>query len=95
LPIIKKPSRLTLKCQTYTRYLANALSNNNDKKGALEYFGQAIKQDPNNAELYLYDGIVRYNLDDREGAMTDFDKSIDLKPSAEAYQHRADMKLER
>jgi tetratricopeptide (TPR) repeat protein len=64
------------------RYLANALSNNNDKKSALEYFGQAIKQDPNNAELYLFDGIVRYNLDDREGAMTDFDKSIDLKPSA-------------
>lgn len=49
------------------KYLANALSNNNDKKGALQYFGEAIKRDPNNAELYLYDGLVKYNLNDKQG----------------------------
>src|SRR4029434_1009492 len=55
---------------------------------ALAYFQQAIELDPNYGASYFSRGLVRKRQRDYDGAISDFTRSIVLKPIAEAYLNR-------
>lgn len=50
----------------------------NDFKGAISYYTEAIEIDPKNEEAFYYRGYARNGLKDYEGALQDFDKVIEL-----------------
>jgi tetratricopeptide (TPR) repeat protein len=51
---------------------------------------EIIKEDPNNAQAYFDRGVKKFKFLDKEGALADFNKAIELKPKfAEAYHYRA------
>jgi tetratricopeptide (TPR) repeat protein len=60
--------------------LGNVLIGNNSSE-ALEYLNRAIQIEPNNANAYANRGMARFNLQDYEGAIADYDRSIALDPN--------------
>jgi tetratricopeptide (TPR) repeat protein len=61
-----------------------------DLKGAFKDYGQAIAQDPTNADIYVNRGIVQDELGQHEAAIADYTKAITLKPDQHlAYYNRA------
>lgn len=57
-------------------------------------FEQAIVQNPNNANIYFYRGLVLQELGDELGALWDFEDTIVRNPRhARAYFHRAGLRL--
>ncbi|MEM8777542.1 MAG: tetratricopeptide repeat protein [Cyanobacteria bacterium P01_G01_bin.49] len=53
------------------------------------YYTQEIKQDPDNANLYFYRGIVAHNLRDYQSALADFNRSLELNSEhPQAYYRR-------
>jgi tetratricopeptide (TPR) repeat protein len=60
-----------------------------DYAGAISYFDQAIKLDPNSASAYINRGNARSALGDKQGALSDYSQAIKLDPnSALAYTNR-------
>jgi Flp pilus assembly protein TadD len=60
-----------------------------DYQGAIEDFTEAIRLNPNNAEVYKMRGIVRLVLGEGQAAITDLTQVIRLHPNdAEAYKMR-------
>lgn len=55
-----------------------AKADNNDWKGALNDYSNAIAYNPKNALAYYRSGIARENLKDYRGAIVDFSKAIYL-----------------
>jgi tetratricopeptide (TPR) repeat protein len=55
---------------------------------ALAHFERAIELDPQYGASYFSRGLVRKRLLDFDGAISDFTRSIKLKPIAEAYLNR-------
>lgn len=67
----------------------------NDYKAALAYYDMATQLDPNDAQAYFNQGLVRIELEQYQNALADFDKVIDLNPnSADAYNNRGDVKTQ-
>lgn len=65
-----------------------------DYRGAILDFEQAIVQNPNNANIYFYRGLVLQELGDELGALWDFEDTIVRNPRhARAYFHRAGLRL--
>ncbi|MTJ34967.1 tetratricopeptide repeat-containing serine protease family protein, partial [Dolichospermum sp. UHCC 0260] len=60
-----------------------------DKQGAIADYTQAIKMNPNLAELYNNRGAARYDLGDRQGAIADLNQALNINPNfAEVYKNR-------
>ncbi len=60
-----------------------------DKQGAIEYYTQAIKLNPNHADAYNDRGLARLALGDRQGAIADYTQAIKINPRhAEIYNNR-------
>ncbi|AFZ11915.1 Tetratricopeptide TPR_2 repeat-containing protein [Crinalium epipsammum PCC 9333] len=58
------------------------------KTARIQYFTEAIEQNPDDAQAYFYRGISRKN-EDNQGALADFTTVIRLQPNnAEAYLQR-------
>src|SRR5678816_2277990 len=55
---------------------------------ALAHFERAIELDRNYGAAYFSRGLVRKRQRDFDGAISDFTRSIELKPMAEAYLNR-------
>ncbi len=61
-----------------------------DYRGAIADFTQAIQLNPNEADFYYQRGLILARLEDQEGAIKDFDDAILRNPSHSwAYFHRA------
>ncbi len=48
---------------------------------AIENFDKAIKYDAENHEAYFYRGCARYNILQREDALSDYNKTLELNPN--------------
>src|ERR1043165_8779508 len=59
-----------------------------DLDAALAHFQRAIELDPNYGAAYFSRGLVRKRQQDYDAAISDFTRSISLKPMAEAYLNR-------
>ena len=61
---------------------------------ALGYYNKAISVDPNDPDLYMYRGRIKYKyLNDSKGGLEDCDKAIELDPTnAENYSKRGVLK---
>ena len=64
-------------------------------------FTKVIELDPMHFDAFFYRGIVSKRIEDKKGEsanyadiLSDFTKSIQLKPSSRAFFHRAKTKLE-
>jgi tetratricopeptide (TPR) repeat protein len=56
---------------------------------------KSIELHPNDARLYMYRGIIRYQTDNLRGTVEDFDKVIELEPrNAWAYSNRGILRVE-
>lgn len=61
-----------------------------DYRGAITDFSQAIQLNPNEGDLYYQRGLILAELEDQEGALKDFDDAILRNPNhGWAYFHRA------
>ena len=47
---------------------------------AIEQFDQAIKYDKNNHEAYFYRGCAKYNIFQKDHAINDYLKTIEINP---------------
>lgn len=47
---------------------------------SIEYFDKAIKHDDQNHEAYFYRGCAKYNIFQKEPALQDYMKTIELNP---------------
>ena len=56
-------------------YLYNSLF-----EEAIEYFDKAIKYDSKNFEAYFYRGCAKYNIFQKEAALEDYNKTLELNP---------------
>ncbi|WP_319421283.1 tetratricopeptide repeat protein [Pleurocapsa sp. FMAR1] len=64
-------------------------------RGAIADFSQAIQLDPNNADFYYERGSILGELGDKEGAIRDFDDAILRNPHyARAYLKRGGMSID-
>ena len=60
-----------------------------DKQGAIANYNQAIKLNPNRAEIYYNRGITYRFLGDNQYAINDFTKVLQLNPRVvDAYTQR-------
>ena len=48
---------------------------------AIENFDKAIKYDAENHEAYFYRGCARYNILQKEDALSDYNKTLELNPN--------------
>src|SRR6185295_6097645 len=62
---------------------------------ALSLFNRAIELDTNYGAAYFSRGLVRKTQSDLDGAISDFTRSIELKPMAEAYLDRGATKKDK
>ncbi|MBI2136362.1 tetratricopeptide repeat protein [Candidatus Woesearchaeota archaeon] len=75
---------------------ASAKSKKGDLEGALVYFNQAIKLNPNDANAYNNRGNAKRKKGDLEGALEDYDTAIKLNPNeVNAYYNRGIVKSEK
>lgn len=58
-------------------------------QAALKLFDEGIRRYPNNEILYSNRGVVKGLLGDVQGSLSDYDRSIQLKPSSLAHKNRA------
>jgi tetratricopeptide (TPR) repeat protein len=71
-------------------YLGEAYRMQEDYEKALEYYGDAIKLNPNFAPAYLSTGLVRKLLNPRYDILQDLNKAIERDPVyGDAYKQRA------
>lgn len=68
---------------------------NNDYRGAILDFDEAIEIDPNIAIAFNNRGGARYSIKDYIGALDDYNKAIELAPDYDPgeYENRADVKM--
>jgi len=66
-----------------------ALHEKGDYLAALDYFGEAIRLDPQLGEAYAQRGLVWHDLGNYEAALADYDAAIHFYPSARTYEQRA------
>jgi tetratricopeptide (TPR) repeat protein len=67
----------------------NEKASNQDFRGALTDFSEAIKLDPNYANAYNNRGNIRDELGDKQGAIADYTQAIKINPNdADAYFNR-------
>ncbi|MCX5980421.1 MAG: tetratricopeptide repeat protein [Nostocales cyanobacterium LacPavin_0920_SED1_MAG_38_18] len=60
-----------------------------DKQGAINYYNQALKINPNYALAYNNRGSARYDLGDKQGAIDDYNQALNIDPNyALAYYGR-------
>ncbi|NET35800.1 MAG: tetratricopeptide repeat protein [Cyanothece sp. SIO1E1] len=65
-----------------------------DYRGAIANFNQAVQLAPNEANPYFNRGLVRFFLEDQLGALSDFDNAVLRDPNhAFAYLYRAGILL--
>ncbi|MES1026073.1 tetratricopeptide repeat protein [Gloeocapsa sp. BRSZ] len=65
-----------------------------DKQGAIEYYTQAIKLDPNHTDAYNDRGLARLALGDPQGAIADYTQAIKINPRhAQIYNNRGTARL--
>ncbi len=68
--------------------------NNSDLNEGIDYYTKVILLNPENLDAYFGRGINKYSLRNNEGAISDFTKTIELKPEAlVAYNYRAEIYL--
>ena len=83
----EQPNEKTLK--EWGNYSWGIAINLGDKAGAIKHYTQAIPINPQDAEAYIYRGIVKYAFGDKTGAIADFTQAITINPQyAEAYSNR-------
>ena len=64
-----------------------------DFKGAILDYNEALKQDPNNATAYNNRGAAKLMLKDYKAALADFNKAISINDKyADAYDNRGRVK---
>ena len=65
-----------------------------DYRGAITTFTEAIILSPKSAEPYFNRGLVRFELEDELGALEDFDDAVERNPKfAKAYLYRGSVLL--
>lgn len=93
---------LSLSCNTVTRmfrqvdtrayethmYDGRFFSGQGQYDRAIEEFTKAIAIDPDSAEAYYSRGLAYIMIEDYASAVKDYDKAIELDPSAVAYNNR-------
>ncbi|MBW4615007.1 MAG: serine protease [Desmonostoc vinosum HA7617-LM4] len=68
---------------------------NQDYKGAVANYTEAIRLNPNYAEAYNDRGAVRFLLGDKQGAAADFTSAIKISPNyAQAYNNRGTIRAD-
>lgn len=71
------------------RQQASDLYDRQEYDSAAYFYSQAIKNDPENAELYLERGNAFLNGNNTDSAMIDYDRALMLRPSyKEAYYNK-------
>ena len=71
------------------RYLvARVAKFNRDPQSDIDDLTQLIRLNPYDSSWYQYRAEVKLNLGDRQGAILDYDRSIAIKPNADAYYNR-------
>ena len=87
-----------LKLQDYsdpwTYYRMGIMSMQSNPTQSLEYFNKAISSEPYDHNIYIKRGIVYKSQMNYQKALLDFNKSIEITPSIEAYKQRSDVLLE-
>ncbi|WP_404783570.1 tetratricopeptide repeat protein [Altericista sp. CCNU0014] len=73
----------------YARRGVMRQSDRDDFRGALKDFDRAIQLNPNDAWVYLWRSSVRYRLGDRQGALVDETKAVQIEPTAKTFNSRA------
>ena len=48
---------------------------------AIEYFDKSIKYDNKNHEAYFYRGCAKYNIYQKEDALDDYNKTLEINPN--------------
>lgn len=65
-----------------------------DYRGAITTFTEAVRLSPRSAEPYFHRGLVRFELEDELGALEDFDDAVQRNPQfAKAYLYRGSVLL--
>ncbi len=68
---------------------ANQKFGQEDYRGAIADYSEAIRLNPNYAEAYLYRGTTRYELGEKQGAIADYNAALKINPNnASAYNNR-------
>ncbi|MCE2906496.1 MAG: tetratricopeptide repeat protein, partial [Anabaena sp. CoA2_C59] len=66
-----------------------------DKQGAINYYNQALKVNPNYALAYNNRGNARYDLGDKQGAIDDYNQALNIDPNyALAYNGRGNARYD-
>ena len=81
--------------KTAQEYFNSGLANEESQQfeSAIEYYTEAIKLDPKNADYFNQRGISKYKLKDYKGALEDYDKAIELNPNVgKIYGNRGSAK---
>jgi tetratricopeptide (TPR) repeat protein len=86
-----KPSDVVATAPTADDFFikGNEKASNKDYRGAIADYNQAIKINPNYANIYYNRGVTRYELGDKQGAIADYNQALKINPNlAEAYANR-------
>ena len=66
-----------------------------DKQGAINYYNQALKINPNYALAYNNRGSARYDLGDKQGAIDDYNQALNIDPNyINAYYGRGNARYD-
>lgn len=73
--------------------IGKKLIDQKEYNSAIECFDSAIAMDENDEFAYAFRAKVKYYLKDYEGAISDAEKSLELRKTSYAYNARANVKL--
>ena len=87
--ILSIPQKAIAESAEFYKNSGNDKLDNEDYKGAISDFTEAIKINPKDPDAYKGRGIAKSNLEDDKGAISDFNKAIEINPEdGDAYYDR-------